>query len=129
KENIFYITDSVKKISKDSGETNWINQLNGWRSVPEIGMAAGLAHAPDGRVVDCGSFFDRERQRFFKFYFGTGHRSGHIGHLQWTRNFILPSERLVAFKKNLLQAATKNQSLNLSKIRDDEFLKVLAIEN
>src|SRR5581483_7544945 len=39
KENIFYITDSVKKISKDSGETNWINQLNGWLSVPEIGMA------------------------------------------------------------------------------------------
>jgi hypothetical protein len=126
---VFYITDSISKISKDSGDTPWISQLSGWLSVPEIGLAGGLSHAPDGRVVDCGSFFNKAERRFYKFYFGTGHRSGYIGHLQWQRNFLLPSERFFAFKKDLLRDILKNRSLDLTGFRDDELPKLLAIQN
>jgi hypothetical protein len=127
--NVIYVSDSVKKIRKDSGETNWVNQFSGWLSTDEIGMIGGLNHAPDGRVVDCGSFFDKDNKRFCKFYFGTGHRSGYIGHLQWTRNFILPSERLFAFRNSILQSAAKRLGKGIEDFRDDELPKLIAAEN
>jgi hypothetical protein len=92
-------------------------------------MIGGLNHAPDGRVVDCGSFFDKDNKRFCKFYFGTGHRSGYIGHLQWTRNFILPSERLFAFRNSILQSAAKRLGKGIEDFRDDELPKLIAAEN
>jgi hypothetical protein len=103
--------------------------MQGWLSSPDIGIAGGLVHAPDGRVVDCGSFFDKATKRFFKFYFGTGHRSGYIGHLQWTRNFVLVSERLFVFKRDILKDLKNNSDVEFEELRDDELPKLLAMEN
>jgi glycosyltransferase involved in cell wall biosynthesis len=126
-DSICYIADSVEKIYRSEGKTNWISQLSGWLSSPDIGIAGGLSLSYNKRVVDCGSYFDTSKRNFAKYYFDAGFCSGYSGYLQWIRNFILVSERLFVFKTSLLkELAGREELLNL---RDDELPKLLALTN
>lgn len=126
-DHIIYINDAVKKMYRHPGSTDSLNQLAGWLEIPGVGMAGGLVQSRGGKVVDCGSFFDKTHRHFFKYYFGTGFRSGYIGYLQWIRNFILVSEQIFSFNTTLLKILSEHKSL--LECTDQEFATALAAVN
>lgn len=116
-----YISNSITSIGTIDDSINWLAQLMGWLTIEKVGVVGGGAYLNDGRVIDIGSVFDRSGPEFRKMYFGTGYRSGVNGHLQWIRNLILPSEKIFAFKNDILK--------EIPKVDDEEFQFALAVVN
>ena len=124
-EKAIYITDSIKKLSSAQNEDGWSSQLCGWLSIPGVSISGGAAYAQNGQIVDIGSFFNPRLKAFEKYYFSTGFRSGYSGYTQWIRNLVLVSERIFAFKTQLMaEAAWKSLAEDA---RDDELAKALAL--
>lgn len=122
-EKIVYINSTVKDdISEDV-----FNQILGWLEIPEVNISSGTLLSENGQVSDMGSFIDSSTIQFNKYHFATGFRSGYLGFIQWIRNFVLPAENFCAIDPNLIILASKK--VDLSKIRDDEFIKCLALVN
>jgi hypothetical protein len=126
-DDVVYISDSVFKVKNVIAKSGWLHQLCGWLSIPEVGLAGGAAYSENGQLIDIGSFFDPASDTFEKYYFSTGFRSGYNGYVQWIRNFVLPCERVVAFKASLMREASW-KGLK-SEIRDDELIAALSLVN
>lgn len=122
-EQVFYINTSViLQKSKD-----WISQLCGWLTIPDVRIASGALYTVDGRLADMGSFFNSTTRQFHKYNFGTGFRSGYNGYIQWARNLILVAEHAFIFDRALL--IEMGQELDVGAIRDDELAKALSVIN
>ena len=117
-----YICNTLKEIDVDYN-LSIISQLTGWLDIEGVGMVGGGLFSENGQVADIGSFYNNNNKSFHKYYFASGFRSGYNGYLQWTRNLILPSERLLAFDS----ANLSSNKVEFTKLRDDEFAKGLAV--
>ena len=123
--NIVYLEDSTKFIKNIMNDSSWQTQLTGWLQIPGVEIVGAGVFSDSGQVCDVGSYYDFQINNFVKYHFATGHRSGYNGYIQWTRNFIMPSTKLFAFSRKLVDGLT----VKPLSIRDDEFSKLLAIHN
>lgn len=122
---VVYLKDSLVDVYTEKTESNWINQLTGWLSIPGVTIAGGAQYSRQGHLLDIGSFFDSPTSQFHKFYFASEHRSGYIGPKEWIRNFVLVSEGIFAFTAEAVdELLLKSQS-----VPDHEFAKALALSN
>lgn len=120
-------TAYINNTIKSGNNKDKLRQLLGWLEIEGVNLASGMLLAENGQIADMGSFFNPVTRQFHKYHFGTGFRSGYNGYIQWIRNLILPAENVFVFDTELFIKTSRQ--LNLSKIRDDELAKALALAN
>lgn len=116
-----YMSDSTVDATSFNGD--WLSQLTGWLSTNEVGVVSGRS-IYNGSVIDCGSVYSREQESFLPIFIGASYKYDIIGYLQWTRNLLVPSKRLLAFDLSILRIPAFNQEID---IRDDEATTMIGL--